>query len=152
MSNVTFDATEMFEFAGRWDGAEQIVGQELTRGIDRVTIRAEAITKQNTGVKSGHGRRSITHKPATFGGGVAKGSWGTNVWYMKIHENGRGSVVASPGKMLRFEIGGKVLFRKRVGPAAGRFMFRKAMIQVRPMVRREMQASAQRIASRLGGR
>jgi len=151
MSSIDFDASEFFTYGRKFAGAEQIVGDEMRQGIDRVTIRGEAITKANTGVKTGHGRRSIAHKPATFGGGVASGSWGTNVPYMKIHEDGRGPVVASPGKMLRFEIGGKVLFRKRVGPAAGRHMFRKAAIQVRRMVRMEMSAAMRRIVSRLGG-
>jgi len=35
-------------------------------------------------------------------------------------EDGRGPVVAKRAKMLRFEVGGRVLFRKRVGPARAR--------------------------------
>lgn len=35
-------------------------------------------------------------------------------------EHGRGPVEAPPGKVLRFEVNGRVLFRKRVGPARAR--------------------------------
>jgi hypothetical protein len=37
--------------------------------------------------------------------------------YLRYVLNGRGPVVARPGKMLRFVIDGRVFFRKRVGPA-----------------------------------
>lgn len=38
--------------------------------------------------------------------------------YAEFIENGRPAIVAAPGKCLRFEVNGTVLFRKRVGPAA----------------------------------
>ena len=42
--------------------------------------------------------------------------------YAKYHQNGRGPITAKPGKMLRFMINGKPVFRKSVGPAPARKM------------------------------
>lgn len=137
-------------FAARMDAAPQIVGDELTQGIDRLTLQGEAFTKAETPVRTGLLRRSIAHKPATFGGGVATGSWGTATPYARYVEDGRGPVVAR-GRALRFVIGGTVFYRKRVGPAAGKHMFRKATQRIRPMVAREMSAVAARIIARMGG-
>lgn len=145
-----FRFDDAFEFAARMNAAEQVVGDEMTQGIDRLTLQGEAFTKAETPVKTGHLRRSIAHQPATYGGGVATGSWGTATPYAPYVEDGRGPVVASPGKMLRFEIGGTVLYRKRVGPAAGKQMFRKATQRIRPMVAREFSAVAARIIARMG--
>jgi hypothetical protein len=137
-------------FATRLNAAPQIVGEEMTKGVDRLTIQGEAFTKADTPVKTGNLRRSIAHKPATFGGGVARGSWGTATPYAKWVEEGRGPIVAGPGKVLRFEIGGTVLYRKRVRGAAGRFMFRNATARIRPMVAREFAAVGKRIVARMG--
>jgi phage gpG-like protein len=70
-------------------------------------------------VRSGTLRRSITAR-VTETGGTIRGTVGTNLAYARIHEfggpiNHPGSV-AREGGMLRFEIGGRVLFRKRTLP------------------------------------
>jgi hypothetical protein len=132
----TVDASEMDRFGTRLQGAERIVGTALTRGVDRLTIAAEGFAKEGVGVRTGHLRRSIAHQPAVFAGGVATGSVGTNVPYARIHEEGRGPVVAR-GKALRFQVGGKTIYRKRVGPAAGRWYMKKARARVAPMARAE---------------
>src|SRR5690606_8708354 len=104
-SGVAMDFEFRFDdakaFAARMDAAPQIVGDELTSGIDRLTLQGEAFTKAETPVRTGHLRRSIAHKPATFGGGVATGSWGTATPYARYVEEGRGPVVAR-GRALRF--------------------------------------------------
>lgn len=145
---IRFDDAKAF--AQRLQAAPEIVGDEMTQGIDRLTIQGEAFTKAETPVRTGLLRRSIAHKPATFGGGVATGSWGTATPYARYVEDGRGPVVAR-GRALRFTIGGTVFYRKRVGPAAGKGMFRKATQRIRPMVDREFRAVAARIIARMGG-
>ena len=134
--SFTVDASDMDRFGTRLQGAERIVGNALTRGVDRLTIAAEGFAKEGVGVRTGHLRRSIAHRPAVFAGGVATGSVGTNVPYARIHEEGRGPVVAR-GKALRFTVGGKTIYRKRVGPAAGRWYMKKARARVQPMMRAE---------------
>ena len=85
-------------FAARMAQAPQIVGDELTRSVDRLTLQGERYTKVETPVRTGHLRRSIAMSPATFAGGAATGSWGTATPYARWIEEGRGPVVASPGK------------------------------------------------------
>lgn len=150
MADFEFRFDDAYRLAQRMAAAPQIVGEEMTRGIDRLTLQGEGFTKAETPVKTGHLRRSIAHKPATFAGGVATGSWGTATPYGRYVEEGRGPVVAR-GRALRFEIGGRVLYRKRVGPAQGRWMFRKATARIRPMIPREMNAVLRRIVARMGG-
>ena len=148
--DLDFDASDIFELAARYGGAEQVVGSEMTSGIDRLTIQGEAIAKQGVGVRTGQLRRSIAHQPATYGGGVATGSWGTATPYARWHEEGRGPVVAR-GKALRFTIGGRTIYRKRVGPAAGRWYMKKSADRVRGLIPREFAAVASRIVARMGG-
>lgn len=153
MSSFTYDFSDFEGFAEKLRQSEQVVSQELRAGIDRTTLTGEGFTKENTPVRTGQLRRSIIHKAATYGGGVARGSWGTNTPYAKPVEDGRRGFAASPGKVLAFRPKGstRVIFRKRVGPAKGHFMFRKAMIRIRPVHRREMDAAIKRIITRLGG-
>lgn len=74
--------------------------------------------------------RSIATRPITVGGqpGVAVGVFGGRAArYAMIHHDGsRPHVIqASPGKLLRFEIGGDVIFAKRVrhpGTKPNRFL------------------------------
>lgn len=149
--DIRFDDARAF--AARMAQAPQIVGDELTRSVDRVTLQGERYTKVETPVHTGHLKRSIAMQPATFAGGAATGSWGTNVPYALPVEEGRRGFSAGPGKVLRFIPKGSStpIYRKRVGPARGHFMFKKALAKVRPLVGREMRDGIRRIVVRLGG-
>jgi len=149
--DLEFRFDDAYEFAQRMAKAPEIVTDEMRVGVNRLTFQGEAFTKQRTPVKRGTLRRGITAKPAVVSGTTVTGSWGTNVPYARPVEEGRGPVVASPGKMLRFEIGGTVLYRKRVRAAKGRFMFRDAQARIRPLVAREFAAVTKRIVARMGG-
>ena len=153
MSSFTIDFSDFDDFAARMQKAPEIVGQELKTGVDRTTIAGEGFTKENTPVATGNLRRNIIHKAATFSGGMARGSWGTVTPYARRVEEGRRGFSAGPGKVLAFKPKGsdRVIFRKRVGPAAGAFMFKKAMLRIRPVHRREMDGAIKRIIARLGG-
>lgn len=147
---MNMDASDFFALGSRYAGAERVVGNALTRGVDRITIAGEGFAKQEVGVRTGHLRRSIAHKPATFGGGVARGSYGTATPYARYHEEGRGPVVAR-GRALRFTIGGRTIYRKRVGPAAGRWYMRKSRQRLGPIIARESKRMGADIIAGLGG-
>lgn len=153
MSDFQFQFDDAFQFGRRMATAPQVIGEELRRSTDRITLQGEAYTKAETPVRTGHLRRSITMKPATFAGGVVSGSWGTATPYGPMVEEGRGPVVASPGKVLRFIPKGSTtpVYRKRVGPARGHFMFRNAARRIRPVVGREYRAAMQRVIARMEG-
>jgi hypothetical protein len=63
-------------------------------------------------------------------------------------EDGRGPIRAR-GKALRFTAGGKVLYRKSVGPATPRPFIRPSVEKLRPLVPREFEAAGQRIVARI---
>jgi hypothetical protein len=149
MSTLDFDASDFARFGSRMNGAERVVGNALTRGVDRITIQGEAFAKEGVGVRTGHLRRSIAHTPATFGGGTARGSYGTSTTYARIHEEGRGPIVAR-GKALRFTVGGRTIYRKRVGPAAGRWYMRKSRARLGPIMAREADRMGAEIIAGMG--
>src|SRR5262245_59853803 len=132
MADFEARVTGLEPFERRMSGARRVDGEELTRAVDRCTFLGEAGSKQAAPVKTGHLRRSITASRSTFAGGVARGQWGTNVPYAKHVEFGRGPVVARSGKVLRFAIGGRVLYRPRVGPARARPFLRNTFARLRP--------------------
>ncbi len=151
---INFEFPDAFDFARRFGIAPQVVQEEMTTAGNRSSLQGESFTKEATPVVSGHARRSITTIPATFAGGQMRagwGSYGTN--YIEWLEKGRGAIVAGPGKVLRFKPKGSstYIYRKRVGPAKGRFMFEKALRRLEPIFYREMDGALVRIINRMGG-
>jgi hypothetical protein len=139
------------EFSGRMARSQAVVSEELRRAVDRCTALGERDSKTLVPVVTGHLRRSITTSRAAFAGGVARGSWGTNVPYAKHVEFGRGPVVARPGGVLRFTVGGRVLYRQKVRAARPRPFLFLAARRLRGRFRQEFEVAADRIAQRLAG-
>lgn len=77
----------------------------------------------------------------------------TNVSYAPYVEGGRGPVEAKRAKALRFQSrDGKLIFRKRVGPAAGRHMFREGWQAARPEVIRFFVDAARDVTRAIAGK
>lgn len=94
-------------------------GGVLYRHIDRTGSAVSTVAKLTVGVDTGRLRQSIGHRVI-----VRKTQCTARISarpkYAKVHHDGRGPVVAKPGGVLRIELpGGQVIYRKRVGPAAG---------------------------------
>lgn len=86
----------------------------------------------------------------------ARASLGTNVWYGKMWETTgypAHEVQAAPGKALRFQVGGQVLFRKRVRiPAqAPRPFIRPALEESREAIRNLARVRVQDALKRAAG-
>jgi HK97 gp10 family phage protein len=114
------------EFRARMAKGELVVKEEMLRGIDRMTLKGQSLSQGKVGVRTGTLRRSIAYKKATWAGGGATGSWGTNVTYAKFHEFGT-----------RYQ--------------TGRFYLRDAGKELTPEVQAEFRAVALRIIARMGG-
>lgn len=90
----------------------------LYKGARRAMFYAEAKAKRrfntpgNLKVRSGHYRRSIRSGITPSVGGVT-GYLAANVVYASIHEYG-GIIYPTKGKYLKFVIGGKLIFAKKV--------------------------------------
>src|SRR4051812_37905853 len=76
------------ELTAKMRSAPQIVKAEMIKGIDRLTFFGQATSMKEARVRTGTMRRSITQQKATFAGGEATGSWGTNIPYAKYQEYG----------------------------------------------------------------
>ena len=142
------DTAQIDAWAARLKGADAVVRDELVGAMHRSVLTLEAKAKANAPVKTGTLRRSITGVVQP-GGGAVRGVVGTNVPYARYVHDGRGPVVAH-GKALRFEIGGQVLFRKRVGPAKGKPFLRDAFAASTAAILREFAQVIPRAARRLG--
>ena len=57
---VRFD--DAFRFATRMAQAPQIVGEEMTRSVDRITLQGERFTKVETPVRTGHLAHRARHQ------------------------------------------------------------------------------------------
>ena len=66
-------------------------------------------------------------------------------------EEGRGPIEAGPGKVLAFEVGGRMVFTKRVGPARAQPFMRPALQQSRAQVVALFGQALQRATARMAG-
>lgn len=134
MALMTIDASQLVAFAGKAEAAAPQVQTALVTGVTKGGLYVEGQAKGFAPVKTGHLRRSIVSQASAIGGG-AQARVGPSTPYAEIVEKGRGPVVAH-GKALRFTINGQVLYRKRVGPAKGRWYMKRAFEASRgPVVR-----------------
>jgi hypothetical protein len=116
--------------------------------MQRATLAVESDAKARVSVVTGNLRRSITSTARASAGGV-EGRIGTNTPYARIVEEGRGPIDAGEGRVLRFVIGGEVLYRRRVGPAAARPYLRPAFDAQRGRIRTEFAQVPKRVIARL---
>lgn len=148
MSDFTVTIPALPPFVAKMQAAPRIVGEEMGTAGRRVGIMVERGAKGYTPVKTGTLRRSITNQVAVSPM-VTRVTVGTNVPYAKYVEFGRGPITASPGKVLRFEIGGKVIFRKSVGPAKARPFLYKAFRELRGRISAEFRKVPAAVIARL---
>jgi hypothetical protein len=150
MSDLEFRFDDADHFARKMAAAPKIVEREMVNATNRITKTGERWAKELAVVKTGQMRRTTTAEPAKFAGGVVTGKYGTNAKtktgfpYPMAVEFGRRGFSARPGKYLRFEIGGRVIYTKRVGPAKARPFMRPSLERLRPLVPREYRAALQR--------
>ncbi|RFU83610.1 HK97 gp10 family phage protein [Streptomyces triticagri] len=91
---------------------------DIGERVERVTRAVANRARQRAPVDSGHLRASIRSAVRQEGGRIVGRVW-TDVDYASIVHNGRGPVVPRRAKALRFQIGGRTIFARRVGPARG---------------------------------
>lgn len=146
--SIGFDTTEIRAFARKFDGAEKIVMDELSTAFSAsgndILAGARGNINNKTGELSGSGS-SKTNVSARLIITVVR----FTAKHAKWVEWGRGPVVAKAGKMLRFEIGGQVLFRKRVGPAKAQFFLRRSFDARKNAITQRVDAAAARIVARV---
>lgn len=121
---LVIDASEMVALGDRLIAAGPKIGMVLLGGVTKGGLYVEGVAKGIAPVVTGHYRRSIVSQASAIAGG-AQALIRPTVPYAKWVEGGRGAIVAR-GRALRFMIGGTVFYRKRVGPAKGRYVMKRA--------------------------
>ena len=131
---LTIDVSKLLALSTKLEAAKPKIPAALVTGVTKGGLYVEGVAKGNAPVKTGHLRRSIVSQASAMAGG-AQARIGPSTPYARWVEEGRGPVVAH-GKALRFSIGGQTLYRKRVGPAKGRWYMKRAFESSRgPVVR-----------------
>lgn len=150
MSGITIDASDVLRFAKQAGGAQPVIQRHLVQGVTKAGMLVEGRAKGNAPVRTGTLRRSITTRARGSAGG-AEAIVGTNVPYARWVEEGRGPVVPVRAKVLRFTVGGKVVFTRRAGPAAGRWYMRRAFQASQGHIRSILRQAAERALQEVVG-
>jgi len=85
-----FDMSSLKTLADKYEGADQVVQDEVRNGITRAVIQIEADAKRLVPTDTHHLQRSLTHEVTASGRDVT-GRAGTNVPYARYVEEGRRS-------------------------------------------------------------
>jgi hypothetical protein len=130
--NVDTTAITKYAFQLKGSNVQHIVGGELAKAGQRsgriVLTKANALTNRRTGQLIDTSTSQTAVSASTITTTVkwpAKSKQGFN--YPYIVNYGRGPVFAKPGGVLRFEVGGKILFRKSVGAAKAQHFAEKGL-------------------------
>jgi hypothetical protein len=150
--NIRFEVNGLASLMERLAAVPEVMRMESDRAMLESLPVVEADVAIRTPIVSG---RLITSLQTGFAayGMSSQGTVSTDVPYAPFVEDGRGPVEARPGHMLRFRgRGGSFIFRKRVGAAAGRHMFREGLDAALPRVKELFLRAAERAAASIAGK
>lgn len=131
--------------------APAVLEEASVEAMQKSVLLVEADVKALTPRVTGRLFSSIGHAvdPTV---GKLRGSVGTAVNYAPYVEEGRGPIVAK-AKALRFRgRDGKIIYRRAVGPALGRHMFRVGLQTAMPAVRQFFVDAVKKVADAAKGR
>lgn len=148
MIGMTIDASEIEAFAAKSAGAASLLGRKFERAGRQSGFAVMGRAQQLAPVDTGNMKNQIGPPEVSRIGAsgvqvrVAASAQSEDGYpYPYVIEHGRGPIEAAPGKFLRFEIGGEVIFAKRVGPAAAQPFMAPALQQMRPNIVRFFQTA-----------
>jgi phage gpG-like protein len=140
---ITIEIVGDREFAARLDAMPGRMREGLVRAVTRLglelqrKVQAEKLTGQVLKVRTGSLRSSINTEISQSADQVAA-SVGTNIRYARVHEYGVDHpwVIAAKDRALRFELGGRVIFRRSVRhpPLPERSFLRSALREMQPAI------------------
>lgn len=137
---LTVDTSALARFASRLQGLPARAGAAM-RGIvqplgDAYLATLQAETPRGKGEADGRNRLVSNYTTdQSYTPGLASYRIRNHAAYLKYVIRGRPAIVAK-GQALRFVIGGRVIFRKRVGPAAANNFPARAKLKMQPRIAR----------------
>jgi hypothetical protein len=147
------DTSEIMHFAEQFANGPKIVQEEMLSAMGVAVTDLYGDVKDVTPrCRTGNLQASL-QKQIQQGGSSITGiveTLSSVAPYNKYVLNGRGPVVAGPGKMLRLVLcDGTVLFRKRVGPAKANDFLGKGFAKASPGISKRFDQAADKIVFRL---
>jgi hypothetical protein len=153
--SISVELGDIGDFNRRMRQAPQIIREEMTKGVNTAVRAGQQRAQHLVGVKTGFLRGQIISQPTTFAGGTVTGSYGTNVKYARMHEEGTGPhvITATNKRALSFTYQGKRVVVRRVNHPGtkGRFYMRGSREWLEPQLGKEFQAVRVRIIRRMEG-
>lgn len=155
-ASIDIDASELTRLAGNLGGANvgNVVRDELTKAMLDSTEEVRAAVIARVRSQSGTYARSFTLRVQVTASAIVglvtnAARSASGFVYAWTLEHGRGPVVATRAKALRFTLGGRVLYRKRVGPAAGQHPMEYGARDAEPRIQARFERAIERIAARI---
>lgn len=124
----------------------------LRRAVDKATLKIEGGAKSRAPARTGTLRRSIHAEAASVQGSSIVGKVGTALSYAPFQEYGVRAHGPVRARALRFQVGGKVVFARRVRRFAGRFFMRGSFEANRTNVQRFFEEAVADLTRLLAGR
>lgn len=148
--DLNLEAIGLPPLVSRLNGASGIIQRHLMSGVSDAGRYVERGAKDTAPVVTGEYRRGIGTQASAIGGGGAQAIVRASAPHSKWVEDGRGPVVAR-GKALRFEVGGRVVFAKRVRAARGQHIMRNALSRNRSRIIARLQRAGRDAAAEIAG-
>ena len=144
--------------AAKYMAADSIFHMELVHAVTVTGVEGSRRAKSLAPSRSGALRRSIRVSGVRSAAGSVSASYRphavnkqTGFPYPVAIEKGRRGFAAKRGRFLRFEVGGRVVFARRVGPAAAQPYMAPSAEYAAVVLNRELRAAVARIRAKLGG-
>jgi len=147
------DSKALLDYSRVLDDGPKIVQRELLIGMEGAVTDLHGDVKDVTPkCRTGDLQRSLQKEIRQSGRditGTVKSLGSIAPYNRHVHE-GRGPVVAKPGKVLRLVLcNGTVLYRKRVGPARANPFMDKGLAKATPRILKRIDAATERIVFQL---
>lgn len=147
--------TNFDRLAQQWQAFPQLVPSLVSKWLTEVSLFLESEVKLITPVRDGTLRNSIAAQPVEIGADVISTGVSTSLSYAIPVELGSKphDIVAKPGKTLAFQIGGGLVFAKKVRHPGtdGYFMFAQTEKSAQPEIQRKFNELLDQIDVVLGG-
>jgi hypothetical protein len=156
--SINLDVTGVEQLTKGLEAAPGVLDAANEEALSKAILILEAAVKAGTPRVTGRLFASINGRVSS-GPGTLRGSVGTTVNYGSFVESGRGPITAhhltQTGKrgFLRFRgRGGAMIYRRSVGPMAGRHMFAAGLAASAGAIRETFREAARRVAESIRGK
>lgn len=149
--NLQVDVSDVTRLSRRLSGAGPVIQRHLVQGVSDAGRIVEGTAKQTAPVVTGEYRRGIASVAGPVAGGaqaIVRASAPHSIYV----ERGRRGFGPRRARVLVFQVGGRTVYARRVGPAKAQWIMRKALRANEGRIRARLRrAGREAAAAILGG-